>query len=81
MTANQCSALNANALTQTVSSDLERGYNPIFGIMSAIRGRGLICHSDRHTDKDPTPPRQGIITPPYTAAMGDLFITSHTATG
>ena len=35
----------------------ERGYNPVFGLMSSRRGRGSICHSDRHTDEDPTPPR------------------------
>ena len=29
----------------------ERGYNPIFGFMSARRGRGSICHSDRHSER------------------------------
>ncbi len=37
-----------------------RGYNPVFGFMSARGGRGPICHSDRHSYKDPTPTRQEI---------------------
>ena len=36
----------------------ERVCYPIFGFMSARRGRGWICHSNHHTDKEPTPSRQ-----------------------
>ncbi len=36
------------------------GVQSNFGFMSARRGRGSICHSDRHSDEDLTPTRQGI---------------------
>ena len=44
---------------------VERGYNPIFGFMSARRRRGSI----RHSDENPTPTRQeieGLIQSPPT---------------